>query len=246
MPSHFRSVALEYAPCIRRYSLSTTMTAAAKILCPTRFRELKRRLPKLNGLRVLDVGCGNHSPAITKLWLPGCAYTGVDVAEYNLDAEDRRLMDDFVLVGSDGSGYDALPDESFDIAIMSHVIEHMPDPLSVIATICRKLRRGGYIYLSFPSVRSLALPSAVGATLNFCDDVTHIHIPDVRTVAQTLLDSGFHILRAGRSSDPVRYVIGAALYPCALVRKAFTGRLYGRGLWQFLGFEDMVLGYRRR
>ena len=41
--------------------------------------------------RLLDIGCGNHSPRITKTYLPQCEYHGVDNRRWNRDAEDDRL-----------------------------------------------------------------------------------------------------------------------------------------------------------
>jgi SAM-dependent methyltransferase len=197
---------------------------------------------------ILDVGCGNHSPAITKHYLPRCTYTGVDIIpDYNLDDRDRQCMDGFMLVGADGSGYDRIPDNAFDAIIVNDSVEHMANPLPVIATLCRKLRRGGHIYLAFPALKSLALPSGRGSghTLHFCDDATHVWIPDIRAVAQTLLDQGVKVLYAGESRNTLRYLIGAALYPLVLLRKVFTGHLHAQGLWHFYGMEDAVIGRRR-
>ena len=207
-----------------------------------RIRKLTRGVDRL---RVLDIGCGNHSPTITKRWLKNCIYTGADIAEYNLNADDRLAMDEFVIVGADGSGYEQISDGTYDLVLMSHVIEHMRDPLPIVAALCRKLKPGGYIYLAFPSVRSLSLPAASDTALNFCDDPTHIRIADVREIAQTMLDNDMRVIQAGRSKDMPRYLLGAMLYPYALLHRAVTGRMRGRGLWHYLGFEDMVLGQRR-
>jgi SAM-dependent methyltransferase len=215
-----------------------------KLICPTKLRLLRKHLKSAGTTAVLDIGCGNHSPVVTRHWLPNVTYTGVDVTEYNIDKADKEAMDQFVLVGADGAGYDALEDGAYDVVIMNHVVEHMRHPAPVIAAACRKLRPGGYIYLAFPSVRSLDLPSGEGC-LNFCDDPTHVRIPDVREVAQVLLDNGVRIIRAGRSSDPIRYLIGAVLYPLRLLQRATTGRIDGQGLWHFLGFEDSVFGQLR-
>jgi 2-polyprenyl-3-methyl-5-hydroxy-6-metoxy-1,4-benzoquinol methylase len=217
-----------------------------KYIQPTKLKALGKVLAARSGtLDVLDVGCGNNSPTVTRHWLKDITYTGVDIAEYNIDFGDKARMDRFVLVNEDGSGYEAIPDASFDVVILNHVVEHMRDPAAVLTTLCRKLRRGGYIYVAFPSVRSLAFPPCASGTLNFCDDPTHIRIVDVKEVAQTLLDNDVKIIRAGRSSDPFRYVLGALLYPWRVVQKTLTGRMNGSGLWHFLGFEDMVLGQLR-
>ena len=49
---------------------------------------------------ILDVGCGNHSPTLTKKYFPGATYHGVANEEWNLDARDRELV-----VGGDPSDY---------------------------------------------------------------------------------------------------------------------------------------------
>lgn len=212
-------------------------------LCPNKFRYARRKLrgPKVE---ILDIGCGNNSPTFTKRWFPNCGYSGVDVARYNNTDEDVKAMDAFYPVGLDGTGYSAIPDCSFDYIILNHVVEHMENAEPILSTLCSKLRPGGYIWIAFPSHRSLWLPSAKGS-LHFCDDDTHVFIPDVREVSNILLRHKVRIVRAGRSHDPIRWLIGAAVLPIALLRRVITGRLSSVGLWYVMGFEDCVLGQRR-
>jgi SAM-dependent methyltransferase len=212
-------------------------------VCPTKFILARQRLSGPS-LRILDVGCGNYSPSTTKHWFPGCHYAGADIQQYNLTEQDLAAIDTFYPLGIDGSGYSAIPDGSFDFIIMHHVVEHMSDPLPILATLCAKLKPGGVIWIAFPSLRSLSLPSAEGS-LQFCDDSTHVRIPDVREVSNVLLAHEIKVLHAGRSKDLVRTLIGAAILPFALLRKLVTGKLSGRGLWYILGFEDHVFGQRR-
>lgn len=153
-------------------------------------------------------------------------------------------MDVFYPLGADGAGYSEIPDGSFDYIILHHVVEHMPAPAQILPIICSKLRPGGYIWIAFPSLRSLSLPSAQG-TLQFCDDPTHIYVPCVREVSNLLLANGVRVLHAGRSRSIVRELIGAAVLPLALIGKLVTGRLSGKGLWYILGFEDHVFGQRK-
>ncbi len=110
-------------------------------------------------------------------------------------------MDAFYLLGADGSGYAAIPDGSYDFVILNHVLEHMRDPAAVLAAICSKLKPGGYIWIAFPSLRSLSLPSSEDETLQFCDDPTHVYLPDVREVANVLLANGVKVVHAGRSRE---------------------------------------------
>ncbi len=211
-------------------------------VCPTKFLAARRILID-KAPRILDIGCGNNSPSTTKRWFPGCYYAGADIAQYNNTEGDLEAMDVFYPLGVDGSGYDEMPDRSFDFIILHHVVEHMPDPAPILQKLCSKLKAGGVMWIAFPSVRSLSLPSAEG-TLQFCDDPTHVYLPDKREIANILMASGIRVIHAGRSKDPARWVIGFFVLPFAFLRRALTGRLASKGLWYILGFEDHVLGRR--
>jgi SAM-dependent methyltransferase len=210
-----------------------------------KFRYVRRWLTSAP-IHILDIGCGNNSPSVTKRWFPRCHYTGADIQRYNLGEADDAAMDAFYLLGADGSGYDAIPDDSYDLVILNHVLEHMTEPAPVLFSLCRKLKPGGYIWIAFPSMRSLGLPSSVDETLQFCDDPTHVYVPDVREVANLLLANGVKVLHAGRSREGFFTTLGdvSKLFK-RLMKKLITGKFSGRGLWYVLGFEDHVLGQRR-
>jgi 2-polyprenyl-3-methyl-5-hydroxy-6-metoxy-1,4-benzoquinol methylase len=212
-------------------------------ICPTKFLYARRQLSS-TALRILDIGCGNNSPTTTKRWFPGCHYSGADIAQYNNNEQDLAAIDDFYPLGTDGSGYSAIPNNSYDFVILHHVVEHMTEPAPILATICSKLKPGGYIWIAFPSLRSLSLPSAEG-TLQFCDDPTHVYVPSIREVSNVLIASGVKVLHAGRSRDTIRTMIGAAILPWAMLKKLITGKLSAHGLWYVLGFEDHVFGQCR-
>ncbi len=213
--------------------------------CPMKFQYVRRRFPSPS-IRILDIGCGNHSPSITKRWFSGCHYTGADIRRYNLSGEDDAAMDAFYLLGTDGTGYDAIPDAGYDLVLLNHVLEHMTEPAPILAVLCQKLKPGGYIWIAFPSLRSLSLPSSKDETLQFCDDPTHVYLPDVREVANLLLANGVKVLHAGRSKEGF-FTAFADLTKLLkrLLVKMMTGRFSGRGMWYLLGFEDHVLGQRR-
>jgi len=212
-------------------------------ICPTKFLYARRRLSG-SRLRILDIGCGNNSPSTTKHWFPGCHYSGADIERYNLNDQDLAAMDTFYLLDPNDQEYSAIPDNSFDFIILHHVVEHIATPEPILAAICSKLKPGGYLWIAFPSLRSLWLPSAEG-TLQFCDDPTHVYIPDIREISNILLENGVKVLHAGRSRSFVRETIGAITLPWALLKRSFTGRLSGKGLWYILGFEDHVFGQRK-
>lgn len=213
--------------------------------CPMKFRFVRGRLPQ--GARILDIGCGNGSPTLTKRWFPGCHYAGADIQRYNLTDADTAAMDEFFAIGADRGGYAAIPGSSYDFVILNHVVEHMANPEPIVALLCAKLKPGGFIWIAFPSLRSLSLPHSVDETLQFCDDPTHVRLPDVREITNVLLANGVTVLRAGRSREGFFTTIADCVkLGKRLTVKLFTGRFSGRGLWYILGFEDHVFGQRRK
>lgn len=213
--------------------------------CPMKFRMVRGRLTA-PAPRILDIGCGNGSPTVTKRWFPGCHYTGADIQRYRLSDADMAAMDAFYPLNADGSGYDAIPDASYDFVILNHVVEHMRDPMPVVATLCAKLKPGGFIWIAFPSLRSLSLPHSVDETLQFSDDPTHVYLPDVREMANVLLANGVMVLSAGRSREGFLTRVGDRFkLGKRRVKWLFTGKFSGRGMWYVLGFEDHVFGQRR-
>jgi 2-polyprenyl-3-methyl-5-hydroxy-6-metoxy-1,4-benzoquinol methylase len=210
-----------------------------------KFQYVRRRISSAS-VRILDIGCGNNSPSVTKRWFPGCHYTGADIQRYNLNSKDDAAMDAFYLLGTDGSGYEEIPEASYDLVILNHVVEHMTEPMPILAALCAKLKPGGLIWIAFPSLRSLSLPSSEDETLQFCDDPTHVYVPDVREVANVLLANEVKVLHAGRSREGFwTTVADVTKLLKRLLRKMMTGRFSGRGMWYLLGFEDHVLGQRR-
>lgn len=154
----------------------------------------------------LDVGCGNHMPSVTKRRFPNWNYYGLDRADYNVNEADKAVMSGYFNIDLAEGSLDSLPPGFFDVIVMSHVIEHLPNGIDVIVRLTDKLAPGGRIYIEFPSVRSLALPSMYG-TLNFCDDPTHVHVHDVREISNALLARGLRILKAGRRRQWSRIIL---------------------------------------
>lgn len=210
------------------------------LLKPYRFKVLATEHAGSGG-KVLDVGCGSHSPTVTRRWLPDCTYHGVDVTNYGNDENDFRIMEKYYEIDLSREPLTAIPDSFFDIIIMSHVIEHLPNGLEVVRELTGKLTRGGLFYLEFPSVRSLRLPSMPG-TLHFCDDETHVRVYGVPEVANVLLESGFRISRAGTRRDWARILLLPVLVPIKLILR---GTISAGDFWDATGFASFVLGVKR-
>jgi 2-polyprenyl-3-methyl-5-hydroxy-6-metoxy-1,4-benzoquinol methylase len=108
----------------------------------------------VNGLNVLDVGCGSGGISIA-VAEKGARCLGIDHNEERiLEAED---MADRYVVNAHFQSADALRltdcAEPFDLIILSEVLEHLTDLLNVekmLAWCRRQLTSEGKIYVSFP------------------------------------------------------------------------------------------------
>lgn len=60
----------------------------------------------------------------------------------------------------------------FDLIILHHVIEHLSNGETLLASLHRKLRPGGMIYVETPDIATLNSPLAIGF-MNFYDDPAH-------------------------------------------------------------------------
>ena len=113
---------------------------------------LGARLPYYRqGGRLLDVGCGNG------FYLALMKELGWEVAGVELDPKAAEIARSrFGIVVHQGS-LDNAPFEqgSFDVVTMSHVIEHVPNPISFTQTAARFLKSGGQMVIVTPNVQSL-------------------------------------------------------------------------------------------
>lgn len=101
--------------------------------------------------RLLDVGCGNGR-VLAQMRELGWEVMGVEP-----DSEAVRIAKErFGLDVFQGTLEEAkFPDNSFDAITMNHVIEHVPDPIGLLAECRRVLKPGGKLVMVTPNIQSL-------------------------------------------------------------------------------------------
>lgn len=209
---------------------------------PARFDYLDKWLRK-PGVKVLDVGCGNHSPTATKGYYPECFYYGLDRTKYyNNNDDDVRAMDgffEFDLLSH--ISFDSIPDDFFDVIIMSHVIEHTHKGDEVVSGLSKKLKAGGIMYIEFPSRHSVYLPHMKG-TLNFYDDPTHVRLYTLKEVRSYLKDNGCSVIK-GRIRFNLKRVF---LFPIYFIGWIFSKKGIQGGLfWDVTGFASYIIARKK-
>jgi SAM-dependent methyltransferase len=102
------------------------------------------------GRRVLDLGC--RDGALTQAFLDGNEVIGVDA--------DREALAEAAKLGIETHWADLdrpleLGDASFDVVVAGELLEHLRDPLRLVAEIRRLLRPGGTFVASVPNAYRL-------------------------------------------------------------------------------------------
>ncbi len=105
---------------------------------------------KLAGKRVLDVGCGGGILA-EAMAQHGAVVTGIDMAEDALNVARLHLLESGIkvdyLLGT-AEQFAAEHPAAFDVVTCMELLEHVPDPASVVRACATLVKPGGQVFLS--------------------------------------------------------------------------------------------------
>jgi len=209
-------------------------------ILPHKFRFFYNEL-KNKTFALLDVGAGTQSPTKTKKYFPQCEYHGIDKGNFGNSDADFKTMHAFYDMDLTALDFKAIPENYFDVMILSHVIEHLENGDKVIEGLTAKMKKGGRVYIEYPGMRSTKLPR-MRSTLNFYDDPTHVRIYSVEEVSGILKKHGFDIVKAGTR----RYWPFILLLPISLIQQRIKhGYVPGGVFWDLLGFAEYVYAVKR-
>jgi len=108
------------------------------------------RTAGLSGKEVLDVGCGGGILSESMAAL-GARVTGIDMGEMPLKVAELHTLESGVEVSYRRVPVETLAEErpgSFDLVTCMELLEHVPDPSSVVAACARLVRLGGFVFFS--------------------------------------------------------------------------------------------------
>jgi len=117
---------------------------------PLRLGHISERCGGLAGKRALDVGCGGG--ILTEaMALAGAKVTGIDLSEKALSVARLHQLESGVEVDYRLVAAEALATEApagFDVVTCMELLEHVPDPGSVVAACARLVKPGGIAVFS--------------------------------------------------------------------------------------------------
>ena len=105
---------------------------------------------ELSGKKVIDVGCGGGilSEALAQA---GASVKGIDLADASLEVAQQHAHDNGLEIDYQKISAEQLAEElpnSFHSVVCMELLEHIPDPQSVINACAALAEQGGYVFFS--------------------------------------------------------------------------------------------------
>jgi SAM-dependent methyltransferase len=199
------------------YKIKTRRTAIGQaIIEKTNDKVFGMLTPHLKpGAEVLDVGAGAGEFA-RRCLAAGYRYCAVEANREYADALRKQGAAEVI------TGFVPpipFPEGRFDLVYMSHLLEHMPDPLKaleLVQELNRVIKPGGLVALVVPDFLH-------DPRLFFDADYTHGFVTTENRARMLLLDAGFELIRVRALAGPVTGLLG---WVAASLNKLYSRWLY--------------------
>jgi len=122
--------------------------------------------------QVMDIGCGNGALAYDMAEYGGAMVTGIELNEsYLLDAKKQYPHERVRYVH--GDVLKDLPDSSFDVAVMSNVLEHLPNRIEFLLAAQERLKPKRWLLRVPLYERDWRVPLMYELGVDYRLDLTH-------------------------------------------------------------------------
>lgn len=171
-------------------------------------KNLIKYLDQDKSLNVLDFGCGPGS--FVALMRDVIGYKGVEGIELNKKSIEVAKNCYNIDIASNIS---ELKIKSYDMVTMIEVIEHVPRPLEVVESINPLLKRGGKLFLSTNSVRSVSARYFPTSSDHYTGP-SHISMFTETAMLKMLERAGYKVIRMDTTLDEALFgfAVSAFLY----------------------------------
>lgn len=117
---------------------------------PLRLEWISRLAGGLQGKKVVDVGCGGGILS-ESMAQQGARVTGIDLAEKPLKVAKLHQLEsgvqvDYRLIAAEDLA--AAEPGSFDVVTCMEMLEHVPDPVSIMSACAHMVKPGGWVFFS--------------------------------------------------------------------------------------------------
>lgn len=185
---------------------------------------------------VVDLGCGD-AERLARLGesLGG----GVELIGVDFQPDEKRIVElegrGVRLVRADlESGLDVLEDGAHDLVIMCQIIEHLRDPVGVLASVSRKLAPGGRVLLETPNIGGVDFRLFRRRYWGAYHAPRHFHLFTRSTLERAASEAGLTV--AKRGFIPSGFFIVSLRNALGL-----TSAERGRRFWEFLSMKNLAV-----
>lgn len=213
--------------------------------------EVARLVPQ-STTNLLELGCAAGALGAALKASHGCRVTGIELVPEVARRATERL--DRVIVGDcEALDFESLfGDERFDCLVAADVLEHLRDPLDLLARLRRYLAPEATLVASFPNVRHFSVVAAlVDGYWTYADagilDRTHLRFFTRREFARLLHDAGFESIVFYPLNLGPREPWGAADAPGSVSFGSFSVHgLPAEEIADFLAYQYLATARPRR
>jgi 2-polyprenyl-3-methyl-5-hydroxy-6-metoxy-1,4-benzoquinol methylase len=139
--------------------------------------------------RLLEIGCGSGR-MLKSMQEKGWDVVGVDPDPIAIKNAKSKGLIVYQGILADQK----FSDDSFDAIALSHVIEHVPDPLSLLKECERILKPGGHLVLITPNINSLC-HRLYKSDWRSLEPPRHLHVFNLATLKQVSQRAGFNHIK---------------------------------------------------
>jgi SAM-dependent methyltransferase len=136
--------------------------------------------------RILDVGCGNGRSLLYPLSQLGCKHL------YGIDAYIEGSIDDGTIHIRKGTIHELSHEEPFDLIVLSHTLEHVPDQSLTLKEAGDLLARSGVCLIRIP-IKSEYIWTRYGVNWIQIDAPRHLFIHTLRSMDILTKKAGLRI-----------------------------------------------------
>jgi SAM-dependent methyltransferase len=142
---------------------------------------------------VIDIGCGNGALSYDMAEKAGAAVTGIELSERNYREAIERFSHPNVRYVR-GDVLKEVPDQSFDVAVMSNVLEHLPNRIKFLKSAQERLKSKRWLIRVPLYERDWRVPLMDELGVDYRLDSTHYIEYTQKRFAREMEQAGFLIV----------------------------------------------------
>jgi ubiquinone/menaquinone biosynthesis C-methylase UbiE len=159
---------------------------------------INKIVPLKDNMSVLDVGCSEGT------------FLSILKKHFNMDAYGVEPSETFSTYAKEKLGLNVVtgffseklfPSQTFDLITLSHVLEHMHDPIKFLTSIGKKLKKQGFLFVQVPDLMSPR------NNLRYHHlDSTHLYMYSSNTIKRLLARIGLVAVASDISESSIKVI----------------------------------------